>query len=76
METVFVSVAGLPKGRVAAAEAAIRSALVTWGADELSIIAHRLHDGEWLLTVFDGVNMVTLKDGLRERVLLALSELS
>lgn len=56
-----VSVTGLPKGRAA--------------ADNLSILAHRLHNGDWSLMVFDDVNLEMLKDGSSERVLRAFTDL-
>jgi hypothetical protein len=73
---VHVSVSGLPESQAEAARAAIRRTLQPWAnGDDLCIVAHRLHSGDWSLMVFDGVNMETLKDGLAERVLRALRDL-
>lgn len=52
---------GIAKGRAA--------------ADNLSILAHRLHNGDWSLMVFDDVNLEMLKDGSSERVLRAFTDL-
>lgn len=73
---VNVQVTGLPERLAAEAQVAVRSALAYWHADDLCIVAHRLHNGEWSLMVFDGVNMEMLKDGLADRVLRALRDLT
>jgi hypothetical protein len=73
---VNVQVTGLPERLAAQAQVAVRSALAYWHADDLCVVAHLLHNGEWSLMVFDGVNMEMLKDGLADRVLRALRDLT
>ena len=72
-----VSVTGVPQGRAAEAQAIIRRLLEPWtGDDPLAIVAHRLSTGEWSLIAYDGAELVRVKDGLADRVLRALRQIS
>jgi hypothetical protein len=69
-----ISISGVSEGAaVRRAEAVIRRELAQLEPrGSLSVAAHRLHNGDWSLVVFDGVDVRTVPDGWSERVQLAL----
>jgi len=72
---VNISVTGLPQGRILEAQIAIRGALGPWGGAGITVVAHRLRNGEWMLMAYDGSNLEALSGDLAGRVLRALQRL-
>lgn len=72
-----VSITGVPEDCIAQARALIQAVFATVaGASALTISAHRLSSGEWLLMAFDGADLQSLRGELADQLVRALSNLS
>jgi len=63
----------LPDRRALEAQGTISGALAPWaGAADLTVAAHCLGNGEWVLMALDGTDLDTLRGDMAERGLRAL----